>query len=186
MLIGIGNRARNGKDTAGTAIEQHFNRHREAQIRHGLKAATPEARIFKMADALYNVCRKEYGMTVKDAPLLQKVGNGRRDKFGDDYWIKQVEAEVRPYIKNGIAVITDVRYTNEADWVKSLGGFMIQAVRLNEDGTQYISTDRDPNFISEVQLDNYNYDGYIKSKSAALTGELAITHAEYFRGLVRK
>jgi hypothetical protein len=181
IIIGLGNKARQGKDTAGEAIVSYFNGKREHQRKLGLKVATPEARIFKFADALYKVCREEYGMKEKDAFLLQKVGEGRRNEFGLNYWIDQLAISMAEF--NGIAVITDMRYTNEADWVKGRGGFTIQVTRLNEDGTQYIAADRDPNFISEIQLDSYNYDAYIRSKSSVLTAELAITHAEYFRAL---
>ena len=181
ILIGLGNKARQGKDTAGEAIVSYYNAKRYQQAHHGLKVTAPEARIFKFADALYKVCREEYGMIGKNAPLLQQVGEGRRNTFGLNYWIDQLETSMIDF--KGVAVITDVRYTNEADWIKSKGGWTIQVSRINEDGSQFITSDRDPNFISEVQLDNYNFDAYIKSKSSALTAELAITHAEYFRGL---
>ncbi len=181
ILFGLGNKARQGKDTAGEAIVNHFNGLRYLQIKHGLKAVAPEARIFKFADALYRVCREEYGMIGKDAPLLQKVGDGRRNEFGLNYWIDQLEATMKDF--DGIAVVTDMRYTNEANWIKSKGGCTVQVTRLNEDGSSFIASDRDPNFISEVQLDNYNFDAYIKSKSATLTSEYAITLAEYIRGL---
>lgn len=181
LIIGIGNKARNGKDTAGEAVVQHFNTLRGMQSRHQLKVATPEARIFKFADALYRVCREEYGMTEKDPTLLQNVGAERRVKFGENYWVNLLEESMQSF--RGVAVITDMRYTNEADWVGVNHGFRLQVSRLNEDGTQYISPDRDPLHPSETQLDSYNFDAYIRSKSAALTAELAITTAEYFRGL---
>lgn len=181
LIIGLGNRARQGKDTAGEAIVEYFNSRRNAQLKHGLKPATPEARIFKFADALYKVCREEYGMIGKNANLLQQVGEGRRNEFGLNYWIDQLDATMKGF--EGIAVITDMRYTNEADWVKAKGGYTIQVSRLNENGLPFITADRDPNFVSEVQLDNYNYDAYIKTKSPALTAQLAITTVEYFRGL---
>jgi hypothetical protein len=148
---------------------------------HGLKVIMPEARIFKFADALYRICREEYGMTEKDAPLLQRIGDGRRNEFGLSYWIDQLDVKMRGF--NGVAVITDMRYINEADWIKSKGGFTVQVSRVNEDGSQFIANDRDPNFPSEVQLDGYNFDAYIKSKSAVLTADFAITLAEYIRGL---
>jgi len=181
ILFGLGSKARQGKDTAGEAIVNHFNDRRHLQVQHGLKVTSPEARIFKFADALYRVCREEYGMVGKDAPLLQKIGDGRRNEFGLTYWIDQLEATMKNF--DGIAVITDMRYINEADWVKSKDGFTVQVSRVNENGSQFISNDRDQNFPSEVQLDNYNFDAYIKSKSVALTAEYAITLAEYFRGL---
>ena len=60
--------------------------------------------------------------------------------------------------------------------------------RLNQDGTQYYSSDRAPDHQSEVALDNYNWDYFIKAKSGqvALVGEQAITLAEYLRGLEKK
>jgi hypothetical protein len=180
-LLGLGYKARNGKDTAGEAIVDYFAARREQQLKHGLKPTIPEARIFKFAAALYKVCREEYGMTGKDAPLLQKVGEGRRNEFGLNYWIDQLEASMKGF--DGISVITDVRYLNEVDWIKSKGGTTIKVERLNQDGTPFIATDRDPNFVSETQLDGYNFDAYIRSKSAALTAEMAITIAEYYRGL---
>lgn len=183
MIIAFGNKARHGKDSAGEALVAHYNNARATQQRHGLKPATPEARIFKFADALYRVCREEYGMTEKDPALLQKIGDGRRQEFGLTYWIDQLDAQISKF--NGIAVITDMRYTNEAEWVKSKGGITVQVLRLNLDGNPYVSPDRDPNFISEVQLDTYDYDVAIETKSAVLTGELAITIAEYYRGMMR-
>jgi len=181
ILFGLGNKARQGKDTAGLAICDYYNRKRDIQAEHDLPFTVPEARIFKFADALYKVCREEYGMVGKDARLLQQVGEGRRNEYGLNYWINKLEQSMAGF--KGVAVLTDMRYTNEADWVKSKGGRTVQVTRLNLDGSQFISGDRDPNFISEVQLDSYNFDAYIKSKDAALTAEYAITLTEYYRGL---
>lgn len=181
MIIGFGSKARQGKDTAGEAVVNYYNRKRELEIKHGLKPATPAARLFKFADGVYRVAREEYGMKEKDATLLQKIGDGRRNEYGLTYWIDQLDKTMTGF--EGVAVITDVRYINEAEWIKFRGGYVINVTRFNPDGSQFITTDRDPNFVSEVQLDNYNWDFFIKSKDAALTAELAITIAEFVRGL---
>lgn len=185
MILAFGNKARHGKDTAGEAVVDYYNNERAIRIQHGV-APSPAAKIFKFADALYKVCREEYGMTDKDGPLLQKIGDGRREEFGQDYWIKKLAESISKF--SGHAIITDIRYINEADWVKSISGFVVNVSRLNLDGTPYVTTDRDPNFISEVQLDGYNFDAYIKVREgdAALTAELAITIAEYFNSLTRR
>lgn len=185
MLLAFGHKARQGKDTAGEAVVEYYNRRRESAAQHLMRdskfdALYPPASIFKFADALYQVCREEYGMTEKDAPLLQKVGDGRREQFGKTYWIDKLSAKIDAF--KGIAVITDVRYTNEADWVNARGGHCINVRRLHPDGTPFVTTDRDPNFISEVQLDPYNYEFYIMSKYAAYTADAAITIAEFIRG----
>jgi hypothetical protein len=168
-----------GKDTAAEAILDFYNYQRAQQYVSDEPVIGPYVRIFKWADALYKTCREEYGMTGKDAPLLQRVGQERRERFGLDYWINQIAVEILNF--RGIAVIADTRYINEADWIKEHHGYNIQVTRVNEDGTNYIADDRDPNFISEVQLDGYNFDAYIKSKSPQLTGILAIKTVEYLR-----
>jgi hypothetical protein len=179
MIIGIGSKARQGKDSAAEAIVQHFSLQRNKKLLDGEWLEATHAKVFKWADALYKVCREEYGMIGKDAPLLQKVGNDRRLEFGMDYWINQIAVEILNF--RGIAVVADTRYINEADWIKEHHGYNIQVTRVNEDGTNYIADDRDPNFISEVQLDGYNFDAYIKSKSPELTGILAVKTVEYLR-----
>lgn len=168
MIVGLGHKARQGKDSAAEAIYDYY-----------CPAFSPKVRIFRWADALYRVCREEYGMSGKDAPLLQRVGEERRQKFGEDYWINQIAVEILNF--RGIAVIADTRYTNEGDWIHEHHGYVIDVIRMNADGTRYITDDRDPNFVSEVQLDNFNFDAYIKSKSAELTGILAVKTVEYLR-----
>ena len=188
MIIGIGSKARQGKDTAGEAIVEHFNNKRHVAQQHGYRndKTFPEARIFKFADFLYQVCRDEYGMKEKDTPLLQKIGNGRRLEFGENYWINKLAAKVLTF--QGIAVITDCRYKNEVQWVKDHFGHTVCVSRLNADGTSYFAADRDPNHPSETDLDGYNFDYYIKAKTgdAALVSEQAITLAEYLKGLGSK
>lgn len=186
LIIGIGNKARNGKDTAGEAIVNYYQTKRDIAEEHDLIPYAPKAKLFKFADALYKVCREEYGMKDKDAGLLQKVGDGRRNEFGLTYWIDQVAKSINTS-KVDMAVITDVRYTNEANWIKRQGGYVINVTRVNPNGTPFITTDRDPNFISEIQLDNYNWDFYIRVKEGdmALTGEMAITISEYIRGITK-
>jgi hypothetical protein len=197
MILAFGAKARQGKDTAGESVVQFYNERRKLLFNcYGAKKPSdfgntvrnidekyPEARIFKFADELYRVCREEYGMTEKDAPLLQKIGDERRVTHGYDYWIKQLAPKIAAF--KGVAVITDVRYFNEAQWIESIGGHCINVRRLNENGTPYVAPDRNPNFISEVQLDNYNYEYHIIAKTgqAALVGDLAITIAEHIRAL---
>lgn len=48
----------------------------------------------------------------------------KRRSLDRDYWVKQVAMRIaaKPYVR---AVITDLRYVNEARWVKSKGGLVI-------------------------------------------------------------
>ena len=181
IILGIGSRAQNGKDTAGEAIVLHYANQFSMAFKHGMKYKGPRIVLMKFAAALYDECRLFHGMREKDPVLLQNVGMARLYE-DQDYWIK------RTTIPQGtdMAIFTDVRFQNEADQIKARGGHLVEVVRLNQDGSRYYATDRPADHISETSLDGYNWDFKIHSKSAALTGELAVTIAEYIRGLEKK
>ena len=123
-------------------------------------------------------------MTEKDAPLLQRAGSERRLE-NPNYWIDRVFEQIDS-VKPKIAVITDLRYENEAYAVATRGGVTIRVSRLNEDGTPFVATDRPANHPSEIDLDGYRFDHYIQAYTgeSALVAQLAITIAEYERGLI--
>ena len=61
--------------------------------------------------------------------LLQITGTEEgRDKYGKDIWIKTLENWVKVLNSRGIErfIISDVRFANEAEWVKSMGGTLIK------------------------------------------------------------
>lgn len=141
LVIGFGHKARQGKDTAAKILTTEL----------------PEARRFAFADALYGYCRVAHGMTVKDAPLLQRVGVERRE-IDEDIWIKTLYYDLLDK-QPEIAIITDVRFPNEAEFIKSLGGFLVRVerFRFDEHGAprRVCATDRDPEHPSEIALDSY-------------------------------
>jgi len=143
----------------------------------------PSVKLYRFAEALYEEARQFHGMTEKDAPLLQRIGTQRRQQ-DSEYWVKKVFEKMDSEMPH-IAIITDLRYQNEAAAVKERGGYRIKVQRLNEDGTQYVANDRDPFHPSECDLDNYNFDYYIKAKTGqvAWVEQQAITLAEMLRGL---
>lgn len=91
--------------------------------------------------------------------LLQREGteNGR-DKYGSDIWIRYLSEWMFTLKEKGITdfVITDCRFQNEVNWIKSENGKIIR-VELDNlqsiyDGHINIET---KNHISETELDNY-------------------------------
>jgi hypothetical protein len=88
---------------------------------------------------------------------------------------------------SGIALITDLRYRNEAAYVKSVGGFTVNVSRLNRDGSLFVAPDRPADHPSEIDLDNYNWDYFIRTRDGdqVLAADYAITLAEYLMGLTR-
>ena len=230
LILGFGNKARNGKDTAAEAIRDYYQTLNVAFTKHGYGLKAPKVGVFKFADALYAEVnewlkvttdngRTEYApegryvvppssdnptmVSIPDwvqpdpnpqksalAPygkhpkLLQWWGTEfRRQHFGHDYWVKKIFASIPANLD--IALISDVRFVNEAEAIKQLGGYTINVQRLNRDGSQFFSSDRPVNHPSEIALDGYNWDFYLKIPEghAALTAELAITLAVYLRGL---
>jgi hypothetical protein len=181
LIIGIGAKARQGKDTAAEAIVEFYTRQRDRAILHLIKTKIPTVKQFRFAEALYEECRTIHGMTDKDSPLLQKIGAARRAE-DPDYWTKQVFDRIGD---TGIAVISDVRYQNEALTIRNRGGFLVNVARVNFNGTPYIAEDRPSDHQSETELDNFAWDYYIKARSgdSVLVCEQAITIIEYIRGL---
>jgi hypothetical protein len=96
------------------------------------------------------------GMKQKDSRLLQWYGNDyRRELFGHDYWINKVDAQINELsgAVNGV-VLADMRYKNEARYIKYKGGTCWKVHR----DEPLEDTGRDPNHISEIDLDNWNFD----------------------------
>lgn len=79
-----------------------------------------------------------YRKTPHSRRLLQTVGQEARQEHGADIWIRTLAAWIRLHAERGIQrfIITDVRYPNEIEWVKSQGGkvFLIWAPQRHLDG----------------------------------------------------
>lgn len=152
LIIGIGHKARQGKDTAARYLRELL----------------PLCNVVRIAfaDALKDYCREHYGMKEKDPALLQRVGSEMRER-DKDYWITQVEEKIAELPDDTIVVIPDVRMRNEAEWVRRQGGLLINVQRY-ENGERYIAPDRDPNHPSETDLDDYDDWDWIINASSML------------------
>ena len=185
LIVGFGNKAQHGKDTAGEAVVKYFNRRTERLSAHygrGIGACRSIiAKSYKFAGALYKECRKQHGMTDKDAPLLQKVGMARRQE-DENYWVKQVKQQIATD-KPDIAIITDVRFPNEAKFVRDRGGILVNVTRIDAFGQLFIADDRPADHPSETALDGYPWSYYIKAHTgeAPLVEQLAICIVEFER-----
>jgi hypothetical protein len=182
LLLAFGNKARQGKDTAGEAVRDYYQQKRDLALRHGLRVI-PSVGLYKFAAALYEEARQLHGMVEKDAPLLQRIGSERRAE-DPEYWVKKCFKTITDE-KPHIAIITDVRYLNEAAAIKAVGGYVIRVSRWTKEGFQYIAEDRPADHPSEVELDDYNFDYEIVAKTgqAAWVAQQAITLANYLQAL---
>ena len=108
------------------------------------------------------------GMRGKDSRFLQKLGDALRS-LDQDIFVKclaeQVFSEEPPCV-----LIPDVRYVNEAEWIKRQGGVLVRVARTEPNGLQYVAQDRDPNHPSEAELNHYDGWGwYIHAESGDIT-----------------
>ena|SRR5690606_7031810 len=78
----------------------------------------------------------EYGPMVRS--LLQRFGTEvGRERFGEDFWVALLDQELeqvqtlRHELTGDYAniVVTDVRFPNEADWVRDMGGVVVRVTR---------------------------------------------------------
>ena len=161
-LIGLSGYARSGKDETVAALARHgYKRLSFADNLRDLAAASrpafrtpgPSATPFAHG-ALDNIVRIYGWEAAKQVPAirqyLQDLGLGARKVFGDDIWI---DALHRQRIPGNRYVITDVRFPNEAEYVRSRGGIM---VRVNRPGTTPVNGHE-----SETAIDDWPFDVYL-------------------------
>ena len=89
-------------------------------------------------------------MMDKDAELLQWYGTEfRRNLFGQDYWLKQLDAWIEEKQPEKL-VVPDVRFPNEVEFIKERGG---QVWKVG--GQAQTETGRPDDHPSETALDDY-------------------------------
>lgn len=115
-------------------------------------------------DVKNGVVKSAYDRTPSTRDALQLWGTEVRRAQEPDYWVvKAMQSSVNVLASGKSVYVTDVRFVNEMDAVKALGGY---GIRLNvseeeqsrrimkRDGT--VVTDAMRNHISETQLDDYH------------------------------
>lgn len=136
-LIGIAGPARSGKDTLGKILQLVHNA-KLYGFADPLKAAA--SKMFGIDPAIFsgdNPNREEIDPRWGYSPrhLLQLLGTeGGRYTFREDMWIINAQQALDKYrVENpdGLFVVTDVRFDNEASWIRSLGGCIVHMQRLN-------------------------------------------------------
>lgn len=102
---------------------------------------------------------------------LQRYGTEQgRDKYGKDIWIRSMGMWMdifknRTPDKNNVFIITDVRFKNEADWIKQHKGILIRvnADKRNEKRVQEEGSQDNKNHSSETDLDDYPFEHVINN-----------------------
>ena len=140
LKLAFGCQSRVGKDTAGEWFKSKY----------------PQIRIEKFARKLYNITnniQEQLGFDVqKDPTLLQNVATLLRSHYTTDVFVNSVNIE--PPV-----IFTDLRFKNEADFLKKNGFILVRVIRNNR------VIDRDINHPSENEGLEINYDVVLTNNS---------------------
>jgi hypothetical protein len=158
-IIGLAGKARSGKDLLGNyLVRLGFN---QMAFANNLKEACRS--VFNLSYNDLHGDKKDsfdefWRMTPRE--ILQKVGTECfRKNFGEDVWIRSLRALMTDFPDDDI-VITDVRFKNEAEAIKSWGGRVFKIIRPD---APEIATS---NHSSEHDLDDWDgWDGIIMNDS---------------------
>lgn len=161
MIIGLSGKSGAGKTTLAQMIEREFG-YTRVSFADGVKE---EVKAFLLASNL-DVEDKNLWGTQADRNMVIPGYNGktyrellqwwgtdyRRRFYGEDYWTQQL---MKKMSDGGKYVIDDMRFPNEADACKQLGGFVVRIHRPDLVEPPGIT------HVSETALDDYLFDRYV-------------------------
>lgn len=158
-IIGLGYQARSGKDSVGDYLAAYHG-FKKTAFAESLKEACRV--IFHLDDRhLHGELKEEmhpfWATTPRD--ILQRVGTeALRRGFDEDVWVKSAHLRVKQAPTTNW-VLTDVRFPNEAEAIKSWGGQVFCIDRPER--PDLIATNK---HASEVSMDAYDgWDGVISN-----------------------
>lgn len=150
VLIGLSGKARSGKDAVADTCVSAYG-----------------WRKFKLADPLKKITRDIFGLSMahtdgdlKEKPLgpgaitprelMISVGKLGRS-VEPNFWVNRLRDDLlkTPQAQMGTYIIADVRFINEAEWIKKHGGFLVRLERAVE------LRGGDIDDRSETELDDY-------------------------------
>lgn len=166
MIIGLTGYAQSGKDTVANILVDKYGFTRIAfadKIREFLYSINPMI----SGEPLQIKVDVEGWEKAKQHPevrrLLQVTGTSARKLFGSQFWINQT---LRHFATEPKIVIADVRFRNEADFLKANGGQVWRIQRIGVDAVN--------NHVSEKDMDDYKVDQTFANNSSIEDLELLI------------
>lgn len=155
MIIGLTGYAQSGKDTVAAFLVEHYGYKRVAfadKIRDLLFKMNPIVEPdVRLQEVIAEMGWEKAKVRIPEVRrIMQELGVGAREVFGDNHWI--VEAYKDMDLDSNY-VITDVRFANEANWVKAFNG---DIWRVTRDGIGPVN-----GHVSESELDSIPYDTLI-------------------------
>lgn len=163
--IGLAGWARSGKDTVADYLVEKYEYTKmsfAAPMKEAMYRLNPRITINELSNTPLRVGVDVYGWDgLKDRSpdvrgLLQRFGTEvGRQMFGGDFWVNTAIKQIPDGAK---AVFSDVRYPNEADAIRKLGGTVWRVQRPGVGPAN--------DHESEHALNNYDFDGIIDNRES--------------------
>lgn len=156
-LIGLSGQKRSGKDTIAQMLRKELQACKVLHFADALKSEVSMACNVDLEEIEEN---KELFR-----PMLQWWGTEFRRKYqeNDLYWIEQVKNNIDIYkqvLVDYTFIVADVRFENEAEFIKENGGLLVRVIR-----PELLSTDM---HSSEVAMNNYTKFDYLLYNNGTL------------------
>lgn len=162
QIIGLIGRKYNGKDTVGDILHNNYNYERIA-IATPLKEACKSIFGFtneqlygnekEIIDTYWNVSPRQVLQFV-GTELFRHQMNKLIPHLNDDIWLYSIKKQIKDVIDDKCIrkiVITDVRFENEVEMIKQMGGIIIHIIRPSVNNLI-------DNHSSENNIDNLSSD----------------------------
>lgn len=157
VIIGFGSHARSGKNSVCKFIIDKFSKENGGPYDIKMYAFADELKaeirgrerqLCEQYNVVYNPDKEG-----KCRELLQFWGTDFRRVQDQEYWIKKLSSRLDIDLPQ-IALISDVRFRNEVEFIKDRDGYYIKVERY-KDGDEYKDPTVDYEHASETELDYY-------------------------------
>ena len=149
-LIGISGKKLSGKDTVAGMIANYLIPLKTVRIGFADTLKDELCAMLNITSTYLDEHKDNFRL------IMQGYGTDFRRKLtSDDYWILKLEKKITELPSNiHTVVIPDVRFLNEAEYIKKLGGKLIRVERGNKDKPWLPIKD---SHVSEQELTCFNY-----------------------------
>ena len=168
MLIGLCGYIGSGKDTCANILQcnHQFERFAFASPikdicsllfgwnREALEGSTPSTRIWR--ETIDPWWTEQLGVTVTPRRMLQLIGTDMfRDKLSPLFWTAVIKNQIKSSYASRI-VVTDCRFPEEIEMIRSLGGIIVKVDRGNASlsSTSHISEQYISSVVPDATIDN--------------------------------
>lgn len=142
-LIGFCGKAESGKNTAAdVVVDMVSGEYKVGDLAFGDNVKKAAAELFDIDIKKFYFNKHDmstfWGMTHR--AMLQQIATDVARQFNKDFWVKRLAKDYAKVIKirnPDVVLITDVRFINEAEWIRKKGGIIIEITRQVDSALSY-------------------------------------------------